>query len=68
MAHVDRRKVQNILREIIWILKKNPLLLNDKEVQEWIMMIYGIALVYGDSATKQFFKEIRVKLLPQLYH
>ena len=57
-------KIRRILGEIILILRRNPNLLNDEEVREWVMMIYGVALEYGDSRVRKFFKEIRSKLLP----
>ncbi len=58
-----RDKVTRILSEIVYILKRNPNLLNDKEVREWIITIYGIAIVYGDSRVRKFFKDLRPKLL-----
>jgi len=62
---VRREKITGILSEIMYILNKNPNLLSDIEVTKWIITIYGIAMVYGDSRIRKFFKDIGAKLLQQ---
>ena len=54
--------IRDILSEITKILNRNPQLLHDKEVKELIIIVYGIAMIYGDSRVKKFFKTIRPKL------
>ena len=60
---VRATKIRKILYEISYILKKNPNLLKDGEVKNWLIMVYSIGLVYGDSSIRKFFKEIGGKLL-----
>ncbi len=61
-------RIRKILSEIVFILKKNPSLLNDREVREWIITVYGIAIVYGDSGIKNPSRTTDSKLFQQSYH
>lgn len=60
---VHRARVQKIHNEIVYILKRNPKLLDDEDVKKWLLLIYSIVMVYGDSEVKKFFRNLDTKLL-----
>jgi len=62
---VRRARVEKILSEVAYVLKKNPKLLDDGDVRRWLLMIFSIAVVYGDPGVKEFFRSLYAKLLEQ---
>ncbi len=63
LRKVHRARVQKILNEIVYILKRNPKLLDNEDVKKRVLMIYSIAMVYGDSRVKKFFRHLDAELL-----
>jgi len=62
---VRRARVQKILSEIVYVLKRDPKLLDDEDVRRWLLLIFSIAMIYGDSEVKKFFGSLRAKLIEQ---
>ena len=59
-VHVKR--VRKVLSEIVFVLRRNPSLLKDRDVKKWLSYIYGIGVVYGDLRVKKFFYEVGPEL------
>ena len=55
---VQRKNVRRIISRMRNILSNNRDLLEDKEVKEWLKVVYSLLLEHGSSRDKEFFEAI----------